>query len=197
VQFDNAKETFTHTCSNQSDPNDLLVQATTNMKGTNHMKAGAMKSRSTLFAVALFLLAVPLIATAEDIPAGAWSGTWLASTAKSKFPGPAPKLDQVTIQPDGSIAVHVESADGKIADWSYKPQAGTFVSIQGRENVTVKIIKVSDYRLDQVWNSKGELKKSHATLSKDGKTQTFYAAPGKDKDGKPFQEIVVYEKQPG
>jgi hypothetical protein len=54
-----------------------------------------------------------------------------------------------------------------------------------------------DYRLDQVWNSKGEIKKSHATLSKDGKTQTFYAAPGKDKDGTPFQEVVVYEKQPG
>jgi hypothetical protein len=157
----------------------------------------AMKSRNYFFFVTLLLLALPLIATAEDIPAGAWAGTWVASTAKSKFPGTPPKLDQVTIQADGSIAIHVESADGKVADWSYKPQVGTFVPIQGRDNVTVKIIKVNDHRLDQVWNSKGKITRSHATLSKDGKTQTFYAAPGKDKDGNPFQEIVVYEKQPG
>ena len=159
------------------------------------MKVSAMKLRGLRFAAILFLLAVPLIATAEDIPAGAWAGTWIASNAKSKFPGTPPKLDQVTIQPDGSLAVHVESADGKITDWSYKPQVGKFVPIQGRENATVKIVKVSNYRLNQIWNSKGKITKSHATLSKDGKTQTFYAAPGKDKDGKPFQEVVVYEKQ--
>jgi hypothetical protein len=144
----------------------------------------------------LLVITLPMIAAAEDIPAGAWAGTWVASTAKSRFPGTPPKLDQVTIQADGSIAVHVESADGKIADWSYKPQVGKFVPIQGRDNVTVKIVKVSDYRLNQVWNSKGKIMKSHATLSKDGKTQTFYAAPGKDKNGKAFQEVVVYEKQP-
>jgi len=69
------------------------------------MKAGVMKSRIGLLALALFLLAAPLIGTAEDIPAGAWAGTWLASNTKSKFPGPAPQIDQVTIQPDGLIAV--------------------------------------------------------------------------------------------
>jgi hypothetical protein len=147
-----------------------------------------------VLAASLLLLAAPLTLMAEDIPAGAWAGTWVAS-AKSKFPGPAPKLDRVIIQPDGSIAVHVESADGKIADWSYKPQVGQFVPIQGRDNVTVKISKVNDYRLDQEWNSKDKITKSHATLSKDGKIQTFYAAPGKDKAGNPFQEVVVYEKQ--
>jgi hypothetical protein len=122
---------------------------------------------------AFLIFVVPLIAAAKDIPAGAWEGNWVANSAKSKFPGPPPKIDQVTIQADGSIAVHVVSADE-----------------------TVKISKVSDYRLDQVWNSKGKLSRSHATLSKDGKTQTFYGAPGKDKNGKPFQEVVVYEKQP-
>jgi hypothetical protein len=152
------------------------------------------KLQSCFLLLILFLLAVPPVATAEDIPAGAWAGTWVAG-AKSKFPGPAPKLDQVTIQPDGSIAVHVVSSDGKTVDWSYKPQKGAFVPIQGRDGVTVKIIKVSDYRLDQVWKSKeGKITRSHATLSKDGKVQTFYAAPGKDKEGKPFQEVVVYEK---
>ena len=95
------------------------------------MKVSAMKLRGLMFAAMLFLLAVPLIATAEDIPAGAWAGTWVASTAKSKFPGTAPKLDQVTIQADGTIAVHVESADGKVVDWSYKPQVGEVRSDSG------------------------------------------------------------------
>jgi anti-sigma factor RsiW len=160
------------------------------------MKARVMKLPSSSLAALLLLLAATLVVTAQDIPAGAWAGTWMAG-AKSKFPGPPPQADQVTIQADGSVAVHVVSSDGKTTDWSYKPQVGAFVPIQGRDNVTVKIIKVNDYRLDQVWNSKGKTSHSHSTLSKDGKTQIFYAAPGKDKDGKPFQEIVVYEKQPG
>lgn len=71
------------------------------------MKVSALKYRGLLFAAIIFLLAVPSIAAAQDIPAGAWAGTWVANTEKSKFPGTAPKLDQVTIQADGSIAVHV------------------------------------------------------------------------------------------
>jgi hypothetical protein len=154
-----------------------------------------MKLRSSLMLVLLFLLAAPLLVSAEDIPAGAWAGTWVAG-AKSKFPGDAPQLDQVTISDDGTIAVHVVSSDGKTVDWSYKPQKGEFVPITGREGVMVKIVKVSDYRLDQIWKSKdGKLTKTHATLSKDGKIQTFFAAPGKDKQGNPFQEVVVYEKK--
>jgi hypothetical protein len=141
------------------------------------------------------LLTMSTIMIAEDIPAGAWEGNWIASTAKSTFPGTPPKVDQVTIQADGSIAVHVVNSEGKITDWSYKPQKGQFVPIQGRDKVTVKIIKVNDHRLDQVWNANGKITRSHSTLSSDGKIQTFYGTPGTDKAGKPFQEIVVYEKQ--
>lgn len=150
--------------------------------------------RSRFMAASLFLFAAQLSVVAQDIPAGPWAGTWVANSSKSEFPEAAPRLDQVTIQPDGSVAIHVISSDGKTTDWSYKPQLGRFVPIQGR-GVTVKIVRVNDYRLDQIWNAKGTLSKSHATLSKDGKTQIFYGVPGKDKDGKPFQEVVVYEKQ--
>jgi hypothetical protein len=109
-------------------------------------------------------------------------------------------LDQVTIQSDGSVAVHVVSADGKVTDWSYKPQAGKAVPIQGRENTTVEIVKVSDYRINQIWNHDGKITNTHSTLSKDGKVQTFYGAPGTyrapgETKAKPFSEVVVYEKQ--
>jgi hypothetical protein len=59
-------------------------------------------------------------------------------------------LDQVIIQADGSVAVHVVSADGKTSDWSYKPQVGKEVSIQGRDNTTVEVVKLNDYRNDQI-----------------------------------------------
>lgn len=158
------------------------------------MKSSSMKLRGYFLALALLVIACPLTMMADDIPAGAWAGAWSASSA-SKFPGTPPQVDQVTIQPDGTVAVHVVNSEERTADWSYKPQVSTFVPIQGRDEVTVKIVKVNEHRMDQIWNSKGKISKSYSTLSKDGKTQTFYAAPGKDKDGKPFQEVVVYEKQ--
>ena len=150
--------------------------------------------RLCLAAVLLLPAAAPLTLLAQDIPAGAWAGTWVA-TSESKFPGPAPQLDQVTIDPDGKASIHVVATDGKVTDWSYKPQVGKFVAIEGREGVTVELIKVNDHRFNHIWKKDGKLSKSYATLSKDGKTQTFYAAPGKDKDGNPFQEVVVYEKK--
>jgi hypothetical protein len=162
------------------------------------MKVSLMKSG--LLAASLLLCAAPLTVVAQDMPAGAWAGTWVANSAKSKFPGPAPTMDQVTIQPDGTVAVHVVSADGKTTDWSYKPQAGKSVSIQGRDGTTVEIVKVSDYRNNQIWTHEGKVTQTHSTLSKDGKVQTFYGAPGTYRapgatKAKPFSEVVVYEKQ--
>ena len=152
------------------------------------------RTRTSIMAALLIAMCASVV-IAEDIPAGAWEGNWIANTSKSKFPNTPPKVDQVTIQPDGSIAVHVVAVDGKEANWSYKPQKGQFVHIQGRDNVTVQIVKVNDHQLNQIWNANGKISRTHATLSKDGKIQTFYGAPGTDSAGKPFQEVVVYEKQ--
>jgi hypothetical protein len=151
-------------------------------------------------AASLLLCAAPLVGLAQDMPAGKWAGTWVANDAKSKFPGPPPKEDQVTVQPDGSVAVHVVSADGKVADWSYKPQAGKAVSVEGRSDTTVKVMKVSDYRNDHTWTHAGKVTHTHSELSKDGKVQTFYGAPGTYQApgstvAKPFSEVVVYDKQ--
>jgi len=159
-----------------------------------------MKLHNCFMVVLLLLLAISPVAVAQDMRAGAWAGTWVANSAKSKFPGPPPTLDQVIIQPDGSVAVHVVSADGKTSDWSYKPQLGKAVPVKGRDNTTVEIVKVSDYRNNHIWNHEGKITHTHSTLSKDGKVQTFYGVPGTYRapgatEAKPFSEVVVYEKQ--
>ena len=148
-----------------------------------------------LLAVPALLLAISFHLNAQDTPAGAWAGTWKFNLEKSKFPGKPPLADQVTIDPDGTITVKETNPEGKESSWSYKPEQGKAVPVQGRgENVTVIATKVNPYKTTQVWNYNGRAAKSYATLSKDGKTQTFHMS-GTDKEGKPFTELVVFEKQ--
>lgn len=166
--------------------------------GIDTMRSSSKKLR--FMAVSMLLWTAPLLVAAQDMPAGPWAGTWVANNAKSKFPGPPPKDDRVTIQPDGSVAVHVVSDDGKVADWSYKPQAGKAVPVQGRDNTTVKIIEVNSHRNNHIWTHDGKITHTHSVLSRDGKEQTFYGAPGTYRApgstvAKPFTEVVVYDKQ--
>jgi hypothetical protein len=159
------------------------------------MKSGVMKVAFSLLAVPVLLLAVPFHLSAQDTPAGAWAGTWKFSLEKSKFPGKPPLTDQVTVDPDGTITVDETSPSGKSSSWHYKPEPGKAVPVVGRgENVTVIATKVNPYRTEQTWNFNGKTATSYAILSKDERTQTFHMS-GTDKDGKPFTEVVVFEKQ--
>jgi hypothetical protein len=154
-----------------------------------------MKSNVMKLAFSLLLLVIPFHLSAQDTPAGAWAGTWKFNLEKSKFPGKPPQADQVTIDPDGTITVQETNSEGKTSSWYYKPEQGKAVPVQGRgENVTVIATKVNPYKTTQEWNYNGRAAKSYATLSKDGKVQTFHMS-GTDKQGKPFKELVVFEKQ--
>jgi hypothetical protein len=174
----------------------VLLNPATNAQSSRSRKP--MKSSRTkvaLFALPALLLAISFHLSAQDTPAGAWAGTWKFNLEKSKFPGKPPLADQVTIDPDGTITVQETNPEGKQTSWSYKPEQGKAVPVQGRgENVTVIATKVNPYKTTQVWNYNGRAAKSYATLSKDGKTQTFHMS-GTDKEGKPFTELVVFEKQ--
>lgn len=141
------------------------------------------------------LLSIPMTTVAADIPAGGFAGTWRCNVAKSKFAGPPPQGEVFTIDADSRFTITVTSADGKSSTWSYKPQAGQAVPVEGRgPNVTVLLRKVNAHRTEQTWNVEGRPAKSFTILSKDGKTQTFHIE-GTGKDGKPFEETVYYEKQ--
>ena len=152
----------------------------------------AMKTR-LLLPLAFFLFVLTLAAQ-TGIPAGGFAGTWSANFAKSKFPGPPPKVDMCTIDADGTVTVNETNAEGKSTSWHYTPVQGKPVQVVGRDNVTVTVTKVNDRENDHSWNMNGRPAKSKSILSKDGKTTTF-TMDGTDKDGKPFHEMVVYDKQ--
>lgn len=143
-----------------------------------------------LAAVFIFVAAVQLQA---QMPAGGFAGNWKANFEKSKFPGPPPKVDECKVDPDGTVTVNEVTPEGKSVSWHYTPVAGKAVSLVGRDGmVTVK--KVNSHKNEQTWDFDGRTAKSTAVLSKDGKTTTF-VMDGSDKDGKPFHEEVVYDKQ--
>ena len=139
------------------------------------------------------LLAISLTVKAADMPAGGFAGTWKVNFAKSKFPGKPPLVDMATIDPDGTVTINETNSEGKSTTWHYKPVEGQAVPVIGRENTTVLVKKVNDHTNEHTWNFNGKPGKSKAVLSKDGKTTTF-TMDGTDNDGKPFHELVVYDK---
>jgi hypothetical protein len=150
--------------------------------------------KTPLVVLAFSLVAASLTVQAADMPPGGFAGSWKANFAKSKFPGPPPQVDECTIDPDGTVTINEVNSEGKHITWHYKPEQGKAVSIVGRDNTTVLVKKINDHTNEQVWTSNGKTNKSTAVLSKDGKTTTFNM-DGTDKDGKPFHETVVYDKQ--
>jgi hypothetical protein len=142
----------------------------------------------------VLLLSAQMTGMAQDIPAGAWAGRWKLNLAQSSFPGrPAPQDDQLLIQSDGRVTVFETNSHGEKSSWSYKPQAGRSVEVSGRTNWTVIARKVNEHRTEQIWNFNGHMAKSWATLSKDGTRQTFHLS-GTNEVGKPFHQMVVYDK---
>ncbi len=151
-----------------------------------------MKTRSLILTFSL--VAISLSVRAADMPAGGFAGTWKVNFAKSKFPGKPPLVDMATIDPDGTVTINETNSEGKSTTWHYKPIEGQAVSVVGRDNTRVLVKKVNDHTNEQIWNANGKTNTSKAVLSKDGKTTTF-TMDGTDKEGKPFHELVVYDKE--
>jgi len=151
-----------------------------------------MKTRSLILTFSL--VAISLSVRAADMPAGGFAGTWKVNFAKSKFPGKPPLVDMATIDPDGTVTINETNSEGKSTTWHYKPIEGQAVSVVGRDNTTVLVKKVNAHTNEQIWNANGKTNTSKAVLSKDGETTTF-TMDGTDKEGKPFHELVVYDKE--
>ena len=151
-----------------------------------------MKTRLLILTFAL--IAIHLTVKAAEMSAGGFAGTWKVNFAKSKFPGPPPQVDMAIVDPNGTVTVNETNSEGKSTSWHYTPTEGQAVPVVGRDNTTVIVKRLNDHTNEQIWNFDGRAGKSKAILSKDGKTTTF-TMDGTDKDGKPFHELVVYDKE--
>lgn len=154
--------------------------------------------------VALFVCVVVLAglvlsaaAMAADDPQ---TGTWKLNTAKSKYSGPAPKANTLTITADEkSYKVHAEGVDAQgkatMADFTAGFD-GKDVSAKGLPYGDTVSVKRVDTNTVEVTMKKGgkALVTVTSVVSKDGKTRTS-TIHGKDEAGKDVNNVAVYDKQ--
>ncbi len=123
----------------------------------------------------------------------AFNGTWKLNVSKSKFESPATKSQTVAIT-DDLVAVDQTIADGKQRHWSYKAGEGQDLQITGLENSRVSSKQVDARTIEHNWAMETGPSSGRAVLSRDGKTMT-YTLTGKTPEGKPFKNVMIFEKQ--
>jgi len=155
------------------------------------------------FAFAVLLVALfSVVARAEDVQ----TGHWTLNLAKSQFKtSPAPKTQVVTIVPDGKDGVKVTAdvvrANGAKAAFAYAgqydgkeyPRTETGDGAVPGQTVTLK--RVDNRTIERITYLKGKkLIIEKWEISRDGKTRTVTQS-GVGPDGKPVDNVLVYEKQ--
>jgi hypothetical protein len=165
-----------------------------------HIEEASMYKR---FAFALVVMVVVSVSGwAQDVQ----TGRWTLNLAKSQFKtSPAPKTQIVTIVPEGKDGVKVTAdvvrANGAKAAFAY---AGQY---DGKENPrtetgdgavigqTVTLKRIDNHTVERITYLKGKkLIIEKWEISRDGKTRTVTQS-GVDPDGKPVDNVLVYEKQ--
>jgi hypothetical protein len=145
---------------------------------------------------------VSLAGWAQDVQ----TGRWTLNVAKSQFKtSAAPKTQIVTIVPDGKdglkVSADVVRANGAKAAFAYAaqydgkeyPRTETGDGAVPGQTVTIK--RVDPRTLERVTFLKGKkLVIEKWAISSDGKTRTVTQS-GVGTDGKPVDNVLVYEKQ--
>lgn len=142
-------------------------------------------------------LVASAVAVAADDPQ---TGTWKLNVEKSKYAGPAPKANTLTITADEkTYKVHAEGVDAQ-----GKPTLTDFTAGFDGKDVAAKPLPYGDTvsvkRIDantvEVTMKKGgkTLVTVTSVVSKDGKTRTS-TFHGKDEAGKDVHNVAVYDKQ--
>jgi hypothetical protein len=164
------------------------------------------KMRASMRCLALSALAAGLtLWVYSDVARGQATdpliGTWKLNHAKSKFsPGPGPKDLTVRFQAaDGGIKVTSDStdADGKAAHTEYSGKYdGKENPITGSDSTdTVTLNKINATTSERIDKRGGKVVMTYTRkVSDDGKTLTV-TQKGTDKDGKPVNNTLVFDKQ--
>ena len=156
-----------------------------------------MRSR-TLSVALLILCTVNAIAQAT---ADRWVGTWKLNTTKSKYEsGTLPKNRTLVFE---AVAGGVKATSDLLDDvgivhveFTVKyggPDAPLRGSVTG---ATISMTRVDATTFDTVQKNAGKVSATtHYVVSRDGRTLTA-TATGTDPEGKKFNNISVYDKQP-
>lgn len=130
------------------------------------------------------------------------AGTWKLNVAKSTFsPGPAPKSMTIVYTPAGEsmkISVEVVPATGTTQKWE---MSGTYDGkdhpVTGNPDAdAISMKRVNDTTGESTFKKGGKVMAVNTrVLSADGKTLTI-TSKGTTSDGKPRNDVAVYDKQP-
>lgn len=159
-----------------------------------------MRVKKIAVVLCVMVCAALLFGVAAKAAADPQSGTWKLNAEKSKFSGPAPKANTLTITADEkTYKVHAEGVDAQ-----GKPTVTDFTATFDGKDVAAKPLPygdtVSAKRIDantvEVTMKQGgkALVTVTSVVSKDGKTRTS-TFHGKDEAGKDVHNVVVYDKQ--
>jgi len=153
--------------------------------------------------VILTMLIITVGLSAADDPQ---LGTWKLNTARSKFsPGPPPKSQVVTIEPNGkdglTLALEVVNAQGGKLNVGYSvqydgkeyPRTETGAGAVSGQTVAMK--RIDPNTVERVAYLAGKkLTTERWVISKDGKTRTV-TQTGTNPQGQTVNTVMVYERQ--
>jgi hypothetical protein len=157
--------------------------------------------RKLAFALAAMVV-VSVTGWAQDVQ----TGHWTLNLAKSQFKtSPAPKIQIVTISPEGKDGVKVTAdvvrANGAKAAFAYAgqydgkeyPRTETGDGAVPGQTVTLK--RIDNRAVERITYLKGKkLVIEKWEISRDGKTR-IVTQSGVGPDGKPVDNVLVYDKQ--
>ena len=154
-----------------------------------------MKSKTILSTLFLSLAALSLCLAGPD----AWMGTWKLNEAKSKLSPGAVKNSKVVYSTEkGEIRIMTEGVDkdgkptrsvwsGKFDERDYLVALDPMVDTRSYKEIDANTLEFIVKKESQV------IATGRVVLSPDGKTRTVTTTG--TRDGKPFENVAVYDKQ--
>jgi hypothetical protein len=160
-----------------------------------------MRTKNWALLGGAMLVAALMLSAAATASPDVFSGTWKMDPAKSKFsPGPAQKSLTVVVESDeNGIKIEATGVDGADKPINVKYSAkfdGKDYSATGIPNADmVSAKRVDSHTIETQQKKDGKVIMTVTTkVSKDGKTRTATFI-GKDAEGHPVHNVVVYDKQ--
>ena len=156
----------------------------------------------TFVAAALLAFVMSVPCRAADVQ----TGTWKLNVAKSRFQtSTAPRSQLVTILPDGKdgirLSVDIVTANGDKSSIAYAAQYDgkeyprTETGAGAVPGQTVSLTRTDNRTAERIAYLKGKkLTTERWEISSDGRTRTVTQS-GVGADGKPVNNVLVYEKQ--